>query len=70
VLGWPLPRHALCTYFETAAAINGLDLVGLENKRPSLLEACDLFDIPHMSKDHKAHVRELILSKTEYTADD
>jgi DNA polymerase-1 len=69
-LGWPLPRHALCTYFETAAAINGLDLVGLENKRPSLLEACDLFGIPHMSKEHKAHVRDLILSKTEYTDDD
>ena len=24
MLGWPLPQHALCTYFETAAAINGL----------------------------------------------
>src|SRR5215469_11310373 len=24
-LSWQTPRHALCTYFETSAAINGLD---------------------------------------------
>jgi len=67
VLRWPLPRYVLCTYFETSAAINGLDIVGLTKKRPSLLEACDLFDIPHMGKEHKAHVRDLILNNTEYT---
>ena len=67
VLRWPMPRHVLCTYFETCAAINGLDIVGLTKKRPSLLEACDLFDIPHMGKEHKAHVRDLILNNTEYT---
>ena len=67
VLRWPLPRHVLCSYFETSAAINGLDIVGLEKKRPSLLETCDLFGIPHMSKEHKAHVRDLILNNTEYT---
>jgi len=67
VLRWPLPRHVLCSYFETAAAINGLDIVGLDKKRPSLLEACDLFNIPHMSKEHKAHVRDIILNNTEYT---
>lgn len=50
VLRWPMPRHLLCSYFETAAAINGLDIVGLEKKRPKLLEACDLFQ-------HPAHVR-------------
>ena len=49
----------LCTYFETSAAINGLDIDGLEKKRPSLLEACDLFGIPHMTKEHKAEMREL-----------
>jgi hypothetical protein len=69
-LSWPMPRRALCLYFETAAAVNGLDIVGLEKKRPSLLEACDLFDIPHMAKEHKAEVRDLILSKTEYSEDE
>src|SRR5262245_6024986 len=52
VLSWPVPRHLLCSYFETAAAINGLDIVGLEEKRPSLLETCDLFGMEHMPKDH------------------
>ena len=51
VLGWPMPRNLLCSYFETCAAINGLDIVGLEKKRPRLLEACDLFAIPHMPQD-------------------
>ena len=67
VLGWPMPRHLLCSYFETSAAINGLDIVGLEKKRPSLLEACDLFAIPHMPKDHKKHVRDLILNNETYS---
>ena len=70
VLQWPQPRNVLCAYFETNASINGLEIDGLTDKRPSLLEACDLFDIPHMAKEHKAHVRELILSKTEYTEED
>jgi DNA polymerase I len=69
-LGWPRPRHVLCTYFETSAAINGLEIDGLGMKRPSLLETCDLLDIPHMSKEHKAHVRDLILGKTEYIEDE
>src|SRR5262245_46664114 len=44
VLNYPTPRNLLCTYLETYAAINGLDIQGLTTKRPSLLEACDLFD--------------------------
>src|SRR4249920_2490314 len=40
MLRWPAPRNVICTYFETAAAVNGLALAGLETKRPSLLEAC------------------------------
>lgn len=67
VLGWPLPRNALCTYFETSAAINGMEIDGLTYKRPSLLEACDLFGIPHMSAEHKQYVRDIILNNTEYT---
>jgi DNA polymerase-1 len=67
VLSWPMPRHLLCSYFETAAAINGLDIVGLEEKRPGLLEACDLFAIPHMPKDYKKHLRDLILNNDSYS---
>jgi DNA polymerase-1 len=67
VLRWPMPRHLLCSYFETAAAINGLDIVGLEKKRPKLLEACDLFNIPHMSAAHKAHVIDIILNNAGYS---
>ena len=66
-LRWPFPRNVLCTYFETSAQINGLDIVGLGLKRPSLLEACELFDIPHMEKEHKAHVRDIILNNIDYT---
>jgi DNA polymerase family A len=66
-LQWPPPRNVLCTYFETSAAINGLEIDGLEMKRPSLLETCDLFDIPHMSKEHKAEMRDLILNHINYT---
>lgn len=65
---WPLPRNLLCTYFETCAAINGLDIVGLTEKRPGLLGACDLFGIQHsMTTEHKDRMRDLILNNTDYT---
>jgi hypothetical protein len=67
VLRWPYPRNVVCTYFETSAVINGADFVGLERKRPSLLEACDLFGIEHTGKEYKARMRELILDHTSYT---
>jgi DNA polymerase-1 len=66
-LHWPPPCHVLCTYVETSAAINGLDLVGLAEKRPTILEACDLFDIPHMAADEKKRLRDLILNNETYT---
>jgi DNA polymerase I len=69
VLGWSRPRNVLCTYFETSAAINGQEIVGLEKKRPKLIEACDLFGIPHMGAEHKAHMYDLILNNTNYTDD-
>ena len=67
VLGWPLPRNVLCTYFETCAAINGQEIVGLEKKRPKLIEICDLLGIPHMSAEDKAGFIDLILNNTHYT---
>jgi DNA polymerase I len=68
--GVPLPANVLCTYAETSALINGLDIDGLTEKRPSLLEACDLFGIEHMDKERKDAVRDLILEKvpSEYTS--
>jgi DNA polymerase family A len=70
VLGWPYPHNVLCTYTETSAAINGLDIDGLTGKRPSLLEACELFGIPHMAKEHKTNMRDLILGKSEYSEEE
>lgn len=70
MLCWPMPHYLLCTYVETSAAINGLDIEGLTMKRPNLLEACDLFDIPRMSAEHKTEMRDLILSKTEYSEEE
>jgi DNA polymerase I len=67
MLGWSFPHHVLCTYFETSAAINGLDIDGLTMKRPKLLEACDLFDIPHMAAAHKVHMIDLIINNTDYS---
>src|SRR5262249_27177376 len=32
MLGLPRPRNVLCTYFETCAALNGQEIVGLEKK--------------------------------------
>jgi DNA polymerase family A len=68
VLNWSLPRNLLCTYFETCAAINGLDISGLTEKRPGLLAACDLFGILHsMTAEYKDRMRDLILNNTDYT---
>jgi hypothetical protein len=69
VLGWQCPRRVLCTYFETCAAINGQEIEGLAVKRPSILEACDLFLIKHdhMTAERKAFMRDLILNNVNYT---
>jgi DNA polymerase I len=70
VLRWPLPRNLLCTYFETSAAINGLDITGLTEKRPKLVEACELFNIPHIDAADKARIINTILSKDEYSPEE
>jgi hypothetical protein len=69
-LGWPAPHNVLCSYFETSAAVNGLPIIGLEQKRPTLLEACELFGIPHMGAEHKQKMRDLILGNADYTAEE
>src|SRR6516225_5388359 len=38
MLGWPAPHNVLDPYVETIAAINGLEIEGLQEKRPSLPE--------------------------------
>jgi hypothetical protein len=62
----------LCTYAETSTLINGLEIDGLTEKRPTLLEACDLFAIEHMDKERKDAARDLILQKSpsEYTLEE
>ena len=68
VLNYQMPRNLLCTYLETSAAINGLDIDGLEMKRPKLREACDLFSITYaMSKERKQHMIDTVLNNDEYT---
>jgi hypothetical protein len=69
-LGWPFPCNVLDVYVETCAAINGLDIEGLEKKRPSLLETLDLFGLPsRYSKAEKTQMRDLILNNETYSAD-
>jgi DNA polymerase-1 len=70
VLRWPLPTNLLCTYFETSAAINGLDITGLTEKRPKLVEACELFGIPHIDAADKARIINTILTKDEYSPEE
>jgi hypothetical protein len=66
-LGWEPPANVLCTYVETCSAINGLSAYGLTKKRPSLLESCDMYGIPHMPKSRKDEMRDLILNNKHYT---
>ena len=70
--GLPMPRNVLCTYAETAALTNGLAIDGLTERRPSLLEACDLYQVPHMPKERKAAMRDFILGKdpADYTPEE
>ena len=67
--GVPMPANPLCTYAETSALINGLEIDGLTGKRPSLLEACELYQIPHMDKAEKNAARDLVIHKeiADYT---
>jgi DNA polymerase-1 len=66
-LSWPMPRNLLCSYFETSAVINGHDIAGLTEKRPKLVEACELFGIPHIDAADKAHIIDTIVGKDEYS---
>jgi DNA polymerase-1 len=42
-LGWQFPKNVLDVYVETIAAINGNDIIWMEDKRPKLPEALQLF---------------------------
>jgi DNA polymerase I len=70
--GVTMPHNVLCTFAETSALINGLEIDGLTERRPGLLEACDLFQIQHMTKEKKVAMRDLILSKdpADYTPEE
>lgn len=67
-LGWSFPCNVLDAYVETCAAINGRNIEGLEEKRPSLLETLELFGLPSsFTKVEKETLRDLILSRENYT---
>jgi DNA polymerase-1 len=71
VLGWPAPRHGVCTYAEVIAATNGMDIDGMAGRRPKLLEACDLFGIAHtMTLGRKDEIHAIILDQEGYSEDD
>ena len=69
-LGWPFPRNVLDAFVETCAGINGLDIEGLEKKRPNILEALELFGLPsRYTKAEKEAMRQLILNHECYSAE-
>jgi DNA polymerase-1 len=70
--GLPMPHNVLCTYAETSALINGLEIDGMAGRRPGLLEACDLYQVPHMDKARKDAARDFILNNdpADYTPED
>jgi hypothetical protein len=68
LLNWQFPYNVLDAYVETIAAINGQDIVGLEKKRPNILEALALFNLPSAyTKAEKDAMRDLILNNETYT---
>jgi DNA polymerase family A len=70
-LNWPFPVHVIDVYVEVIAAINGNDAMWAQKKRPSLLEALSLYGIDYgMEASEKDRIRNLILSKTNYTPDE
>jgi hypothetical protein len=75
-LGWPFPVNVLDAYVETIAAVNGNANVwppepepGQKKRkgRPGLLDACELYGLPHMLQSEKDRMRDLILGKVDYT---
>jgi hypothetical protein len=69
-LGWPFPYNTIDVFVETCAAINGLEIEGLEEKRPNILEALELFGLPsRYTKAEKEAMRQLILNHASYSAE-
>ena len=68
MLGWPPPTNTLDVYVEVIAATNGRTDIILQEKRPGLLEALELYGLPPaMSPADKRAMRELILTRTTYS---
>lgn len=66
-LGWSYPCNVLDVYVETIAAINGNTAIWPHKGRPGLLDALELYGLEGVSRAYKAHWRNLILSKSDYT---
>src|SRR5262245_17895184 len=66
-LGWPFPCNVLDIYVETIVAINGRSDVWEGKGRPGLLGALELWGLPSRARQEKDRMRDLILSKSDYT---
>ena len=54
-LGWPFPRHGLCTMAEFRRMTNGT------NRRANLMSACGQLGIPFMESSRKDEMRDLAI---------
>lgn len=68
-LGWRLPCHVLDLYVEAIVHINGRLDLGLDEGRPGLVAALELFGLPSIAATDKKRMRELILNNESYTAE-
>jgi DNA polymerase I len=70
-LGWPFPKNVLDVYVEAVAAINGNDVLWMEDKRPKLPEALQLFGLnPIMDVKDKKRMIDVILDNfPNYTSE-
>jgi DNA polymerase I len=72
ILGWQFPRYVIDPMVELRVQTNGEMIDGLESQHhPGLLEALALYGLPStMTKAEKDRMRDLILSKDSYTAEE
>jgi DNA polymerase-1 len=66
-LGWQFPANVLDVYVETIAAINGNDIIWMEDKRPKLPEALQLYGLsPLIDVKEKRRMIDVILGNFPY----
>jgi DNA polymerase I len=71
VLGWQAPRNIFDPMIEVRCRTNGLLIEGLSNNHPGLLDALEIFGLPStMTRAEKTRMRDLILGKEHYDAEE